>query len=238
VLTEISTFVTIVKTVVEIWQKVKPQEEAQGARSIGQTVEAKTLDVSDPRVAVQAVKDVAAKQMEPDTARDFIRDVQTGWVLDTIRHHLRRNEKWTIIDEPAFLLAAEKIDYMGSLETGHHTIGFTSGPWHAREVDQEFDRWARWIKGRSGSQEALLVFVYEGMAGIDQAHIMELKASGGFLSSKKITAGTLDLSRMQLDAPEGWLDVPLGGPNFWEASLEAPLADLHKYYLQISGYFR
>ncbi|KEF41759.1 MAG: hypothetical protein ER33_09415 [Cyanobium sp. CACIAM 14] len=179
--------------------------------------------------------------MDPVSARSFMQDVEMRWVLDNLRQHLRSGRQWTIIEEPSFLLTAEKIDYMGNLETAHHTIGFTTGPLSAKEVDREFIRWVEWVKGRRGSQEALLIFLYHSLAGIDQAHILGLGGRDGLFSQKQVSAGTLDLSRMRLETAKGWLDsynAQFGAPSYWEAELQTFLADLHQHYLQIRGYFQ
>lgn len=238
---EVLTVLNIAKAVIDIWDRVKPSDRAREAAGVGRALERQAQSAADPRAVVATLEAEAQRQMPPEAAAELVADIRARWILDQLRQDLRRRRGWTVIDEPAFLLAAEKIDHLGSITTGHHLVGFTVRPPTASAVDAEFDRWVAWVKGRSGAPLALLVFVFDNLAGIPLDHILARKASLGWLHGGSVFAGTLDLSRMALDAPKGFLEdfnAAHGAPTFWEAEFADSLEALRRHYIRVSGYFQ
>lgn len=120
-------------------------------------------------------------------------------------------------------------------------MGFSAGPRTAADVDAEFARWADWVAARGGKPEALLVFVYDDLAGVDLPHILDERRAGGWLTGGPVSAGVLDLSRMGIETRKGFLDQytsAYGVPGFWEQEFSGALDALREHYVAVSGYFR
>lgn len=235
---EVLTALNIIKAVLDIWDRVKPKQTAELAQRVAKIVEqhASTQDVAE---VIQTLKIEASQNLSPTDADELISDVKYRWALEVLKKHLKRNQGWSPLDEPEFLLVMEKVTTLGQLITGQYIMGFVSGPRTAQGVDLEFERWKGWLASRSGHPIGLLVYVYDNLFGISPDHIIGKKFSKLF--GYNATGGYLDLSQMKLELHRGTADKYMqayGGLTLWEDETRDALKELHDYYLQISGYFR
>jgi hypothetical protein len=230
---EVLIAINIIKSVLDIWDRVKPKQTAESAQRVAQIVEqrASTQDVAE---VIQTLKVEANLNLSPTDADELISDVKYRWVLEVLKKHLKQNQGWNALDEPEFLLVMEKV-----MMTEQYIMGFVSGPRTAQGVDFEFDRWKGWLASKSGHPLGLLVYVYDNLFGISPDHIIGKKFSKLF--GYNAIGGYLDLSQMKLEPHRGVIEKynqGYGGLTLWVYETRDVLKELHDHYLQISGYFR
>ena len=234
---EVLIALNIIKSVLDIWDRVKPKQTAESAQRVAQIVK-QSASKQDVAEVIQTLKVEANLNLSPTDADELISDVKYRWVLEVLKKHLKQNQGWNALDEPEFLLVMEKVIMLGQLPTDQYIMGFVSGPRTAQGVDFEFDRWKGWLASKSGHPYGLLVYVYDSLFGISPDHIIGKKFSK--LLGYSTIGGYLDLSQMKLELHRGAIDKynqVYGGLTRWEYEMQDVLKELHDHYLQINGYF-
>lgn len=226
---EISTALSIIKGVMDIWDRVKPKQTVESVRRVAREVE-QHADTQDVGEVIQTFKVKASKNLSPADANELISDVKYRWTLESLKDNLRQKRGWLPLEAPEFLLVMEKVKTMGQLMMNHNIMGFVSGPGTAQAVDRDFERWKRWLSSMPGSPQGLLVYVYDNLSGVSADHIVGKKSGNAI-------GGYLDLSQMKLEGHKGILEK-YSGTSLWEVETQDALKDIHDHYLRISGYFK
>lgn len=235
---EVLIALNIIKSVLDIWDRVKPKQTAESAQRVAQIVK-QSASKQDVAEVIQTLKVEANLNLSPTDADELISDVKYRWVLEVLKKHLKQNQGWNALDEPEFLLVMEKVIMLGQHPTDQYIMGFVSGPRTAQGVDFEFERWKGWLASKSGHPHGLLVYVYDNLFGISSDHITGKKFSKLF--KYDTIGGYLDLSQMKLELHRGAIakyNQVYGGLTQWEYEMRDVLKELHDHYLQINGYFR